>query len=76
MHFCMRLASTRKGELPMVTYFTKMKEFSDEMTTAGKQLDDDDIMSYILAGLDVDYNGVIENLSSRSDGISLSNLFA
>jgi hypothetical protein len=60
----------------MASYFAKMREYTDEMTTAVKQLDDVDIVSYILAGLDGDYNGVIENVSSRSDEVSLSNLFA
>jgi hypothetical protein len=45
----MKLASTRKGDTPMTSYFTKMKEYTDEMAVAGKQLEDDDIVSYILA---------------------------
>jgi hypothetical protein len=76
MHFRTKLASTRKGGLLMEGYFTKTREYADEMTTAGKQLDDDDIVSYILVGLDAYYNGVIEKVSSRTDEVSLSNLFA
>jgi hypothetical protein len=76
MHFRTKLASTRKGGLPMEGYFTKTREYADEMTTAGKQLDDDDIVSYILVGLDAYYNGVIEKVSSRTDEVSLSNLSA
>jgi hypothetical protein len=60
----------------MVSYFAKMKAYADEMAAAGKQLEDDDIVSYILAGLDEEYNGLVENVSSRTDSISLSNLFA
>jgi hypothetical protein len=38
----------------MVSYFAKMKEYADEMVrvTTSKQLDDDDIVSYILTRLD------------------------
>jgi hypothetical protein len=49
IHLRMKLASTRKGDTPMTSYFTKMKEYTDEMAVAGKQLEDDDIVSYILA---------------------------
>jgi hypothetical protein len=75
MHLHTKLASTRKGDTPMATYFTKMKEYTDEMAAAGKQLEDDDIVSYILTGLDVEYNGLVENVSLRTDSVSLSNLF-
>jgi hypothetical protein len=42
------------SELSMVSYFAKMKEYADEMVrvTTSKQLDDDDIVSYILTRLD------------------------
>jgi hypothetical protein len=76
MHLRTKLGSTRKGDTPMVNYFTKMKEYADEMRAAGKQLEDDVIVSYILTGLDAEYNGMVENVSSRTDLISLSNLFA
>jgi hypothetical protein len=75
MHLRMKLASTRKGDQSMVSYFAKMKEYVDEMMAAGKK-EDDDIVSYILTGLDVEYSGLVENVSSRTDPISLSNLFA
>jgi hypothetical protein len=76
MHLRTKLGSTRKGDTPMVNYFAKMKEYADEMRAAGKQLEDDVIVSYILTGLDAEYNGMVENVSSRTDLISLSNLFA
>jgi hypothetical protein len=75
MHLHTKLASIRKGETAMAFYFAKM-EYVDEMAAAGKELDDDDVVSYILLGLDVDYNGVVENVSARVDPISISDLFA
>jgi hypothetical protein len=76
MHLHTKLASTRKGYQSMLSYFARMKEYANEMTAAGKKLEDDDIVSYILTGLDAEYNGLVENVSSRTDPISLSNLFA
>jgi hypothetical protein len=51
---------TRKGDLSVALYFSTMRGYVDEMATAGKVLDDDDIISYILNGLDVDYNSLLD----------------
>jgi hypothetical protein len=76
MHLRMKLASTRMGDQSMASYFARMKEYADEMMTTGKKLEDDDNVSYILIGLYAEYNDLVENVSSRTDPISLSNLFA
>ena len=41
------LATTKKGDLPIADYFAKMKSFGDEMLSAGKPLDDEELVSYI-----------------------------
>jgi hypothetical protein len=51
MHLRAKLSSTKKGDTPMPSYCAKMKEYANEMAAAGKQLEDDDIVSYILTGL-------------------------
>jgi hypothetical protein len=33
-----------------------MKGFADEMAVTGQQLDDEEVICYIRAGLDVDFN--------------------
>ena len=76
IHLRSKLTSTRKGDTSAAVYFSKMKGFADEMATAGKQLDDDDLVSYILTGLDDEYNPLIEAVSARIDPISLSDLYA
>jgi hypothetical protein len=37
------------------------------MAAAGKPLDDDDIVSYILNDLDADYNSLIEQVNGMTD---------
>jgi hypothetical protein len=46
------------------------------MGVAGKKLDDVVVVSYMLTGLDVEYNGLVENVSAKPDPISISDLFA
>jgi hypothetical protein len=69
IHHRAKLANTRKGKLSMVSYYAKMKEFVNEMAVTGKQLEDDDVISYILTGLDAEYNDLVENVRSRVDPI-------
>ena len=47
----MALATATKGSSTVVEYFTKMKGLADEMASAGKKLEDDEIAAYILMGL-------------------------
>lgn len=53
-----------------------MEGFADEMIVAGKPLEDDDLISYILTGLDQEYNGFIENVSARTDPVSPGDVYA
>jgi hypothetical protein len=62
--------------MTITTYFSTMRGFADEMTAAGKPLDDDDIISYILNGLDVDYNSLIEQVNGQTDLISPETLYS
>jgi hypothetical protein len=50
----MVLSTINKGDMTINTYVAKMKALANEMTFAGKRLDDEDLVSYILAGLDLD----------------------
>jgi hypothetical protein len=43
---------------------------------AGKRLDDDDIISYILSGLEVEYNPMVEFIYAKTEPRTLSNLYA
>jgi hypothetical protein len=60
----------------MVAYFSKMKGFTDEMVATGKPLEDEDFIAHLLAGLDYDYNSFIENISARSDLLTINDVLA
>ena len=55
----MALATVQKGSSTIAKYFSKMRTLADDMASAGKRLDNEDLGSYILAGLDADYNLVV-----------------
>jgi hypothetical protein len=67
----MALAITQKGLSTVDKYFSKMKSLANDMASAGKKLDDEELNSYVLAGLDFYYNSV----ESRVEPISLGELY-
>ena len=71
----MALANAQKGTTSIVDYFTKMKSLADDMASAGKTLEDEEIASYILSGLDLEYNPVVSAITAQLEPISLGELF-
>jgi hypothetical protein len=59
VHLRNQLVTTRKGTQSVASYFSAVRGYDNEMAAVGKPLDDDDIVSYILNGLDANYNSLI-----------------
>jgi hypothetical protein len=71
----MQLASCKKGGMTVSAYFAKMKSIGDELASIGKQVDDDEMILFILNGLDYDYNLLVSSVMGRAD-MKLSDLYA
>jgi hypothetical protein len=74
INVCMALSTSKKGDMAVSKYVTKMKSLADEMASAGKTHDDEELVSYILAGLDSDFDGVISTVSAKVEPIIMSEL--
>ena len=70
------LTNSQKGSMTTVAYFTKMKKLADDLASAGKPLEDEELVSYLLAGLDIDYNPLVSSIVTRSETISVSDLYS
>ncbi|KAK1609583.1 hypothetical protein QYE76_033256 [Lolium multiflorum] len=71
------LASAEKGSKSMGEYVTMMKSLENEMISAGKTLEDEDMVSYILAGLkDDSYTGLVAAILTRPEPITVSELYS
>lgn len=70
------LATTKKEAMTISRYYVKMKALGDEMAASGKPLDDEELVSYIINGLDHEYNPVTSALLTRVEPISLSELYS
>jgi hypothetical protein len=72
---CIALATTQKGNMSITEYVNKMCALGDEIDVVGKPLDEEEMVSYILAGLDPEYNSVVSVVVTRVEPISVSELY-
>ncbi len=70
------LITLKKGDMTVANYVGKMRALADELAVTGKVVDDDDLISYIIAGLDEDYEPVIQSIVGRPDQVSVGEAFA
>lgn len=71
----MALATATKGTSKISEYFAKMKGLADDMASAGRKLEDEELVSYILTGLDRDFDSVVSAVAARVEPISVGELY-
>lgn len=71
-----QLATTQKGDMSMAEYYHRMKNLADTMSSIGQPLSSAEIVSYMLAGLGDDYDNLITSLTSRTEDVSIGELYA
>jgi hypothetical protein len=59
-----------------VEYISKMKSLADDMASAGKKLNDQELCSYILIGLDYEYNSFVLSIIARVEPVMLGELYS
>uniref|UniRef100_A0A803QF44 Retrovirus-related Pol polyprotein from transposon TNT 1-94 n=1 Tax=Cannabis sativa TaxID=3483 RepID=A0A803QF44_CANSA len=67
----LQLQSLKKGSLSIHDYILKMKNITYGLFAAGQLLSDDDLILYILGGLDHEYEAMVFNLTSKHDQFTL-----
>jgi hypothetical protein len=72
----MALATASKGTSTIADYFVKMKSLADEMASAGRKLEDEELVSYILIGLDLGFNPVVSAVAACVEPITVPELYA
>uniref|UniRef100_A0A452ZF64 Uncharacterized protein n=1 Tax=Aegilops tauschii subsp. strangulata TaxID=200361 RepID=A0A452ZF64_AEGTS len=70
------LINAQKGTKSTATYFAFMHGLADELAAAGKPIQDDELISYILHGLDLEYQPLVSALDARFSLASLDEIFA
>ncbi|KAK1626563.1 hypothetical protein QYE76_000878 [Lolium multiflorum] len=70
------MAELKKGNKTINTYFHQIKALSDSLTSIGQPLCDAEPVSYILAGLDEEYDALYEVVTNRTTPIPIGDLFS
>jgi hypothetical protein len=76
MNTCIALATTRKGTSTVIEYFGKMKALRDEMAASGHPLDEEELIEYIITGLDDEYTPLVSALCTRKKPNLVSELYS
>jgi hypothetical protein len=71
----MALSTNRKNNQSIAQYVGKVKTLANDMAATRKKLDDEDLVGYIIAGLDSDFDFVISAVSARVETILISVLY-
>jgi hypothetical protein len=69
------LATTKKNHLFVSDYYGKMCQYADDLAATGMPLRNDEIVAYLLAGLDKEYNSVFMSVVGRTDPIAPSDIY-
>ena len=53
-----------------------MKGFADELAAAGRPIEEEELVEYILAGLDDTYNPIFAAIGNNHDDLNVDDLYA
>lgn len=70
------LANTKKGSSFVVDYFAKMESLGNEMAVARRQLDDEQLVEYIITGLGEDFTSLVTALTAMVEPISDGEMYS
>ncbi|KAF5448747.1 hypothetical protein F2P56_029252, partial [Juglans regia] len=71
-----QLATISKGSSSVSDYFGKVKHLSDTMSAAGSPLSPPKFISYLLAGLNSDYDAFVTSVTARVEPLSSEELYS
>ncbi|CAM8988176.1 unnamed protein product [Rhodiola kirilowii] len=71
-----QLGALKKLDLSITKYFNTAKSLADTLTSIGQPLRPEEFVSYLLAGLDEEYDSLVESILSRDAPPSVQDLYA
>lgn len=72
----MQLQTQKKGSMTVSDFYSKMKNFADNLIASANPITEEDLVLYILAGLGSEYDPVVVNITARSDTLPLQEVYS
>jgi hypothetical protein len=69
------LATSKKCDLSAADFFHKIMGFANELAAANAPLHDEEVLAYLHAGLPVEYDPFITSMMTKSEALSLDDVF-
>ena len=60
-----QLNETRKDHHSVIVFFNKIKRLADQLASIGEPLRDTEFTTYVLQGLDAEYDSLVEVIQER-----------
>ncbi|KAJ0962599.1 hypothetical protein J5N97_027721 [Dioscorea zingiberensis] len=76
MQIRLQLSTRQKKDMSVADYFNKVKQLADTLAAIGRPLEDEEIITYLLAGLDSEFDPLVTSVTTRTDAMSLSDIYA
>lgn len=76
MQIRVQLANIKKNDSSMSEYFNKVKKLANTLASIGHHLQDEEVTTYMLAGLGPDYDSLVTSITTRVEPVSLTDLYA
>jgi hypothetical protein len=70
------LATIRKGNMTIAEYVGKMQSLGHQMVAASRPLEEEELVEYILTGLDEDFNPIMSALIARKEKATIVKLIS
>ena len=70
------LANLQMGNSTITEYVGKVRTLCDELVASGKKVDEEDVVSHILAGLDEEFDPVVSAMCSRVEPVKVPELYS
>jgi len=71
----LQLATMKKGATSIDDYFQRAQSFAHTLAAIGQPIPDSELVLYILAGLNVEYDPLVTSIATKTDPISLGDLY-
>jgi hypothetical protein len=75
VQICVELVTTKKRDLSVADYFHKIKGLATDLVMADMALNDEETITYLLAGLGLDYDSFVTSMTTKGS-LTLDDVYA